>query len=97
MVLRLRKVCYVQIWHAHFMNGALQRIEITGRSVMDIPRPRFFSFWLDGPVPAKVRPRRLQLFDRDIIRALREHGKTLGPVDPFEKAPRSTAHYGGTQ
>jgi alkanesulfonate monooxygenase SsuD/methylene tetrahydromethanopterin reductase-like flavin-dependent oxidoreductase (luciferase family) len=65
------------------------------KKVMDILRPGIFSFWLDGPVPAKDRLRCLQLLDRDVIPALRDHGKKLGLVDPFAKAPGSTSLRGG--
>lgn len=60
------------------------------KQIMDILRPGIFSFWLDGPVPYKDRVRCLELLNRDVIPALREHGKTLGLVDPFRKAPGST-------
>ena len=60
------------------------------KNVMDIPRPGICSFWLDGPVPAQDRRRCLELLNRDVIPALREHGKKLGLVDPFRKAPGST-------
>ena len=52
--------------------------------VLDVLRPGIFSFWLDGPVPAKDRMRCLELLNRDVIPAMREHGKTLGLVDPFQ-------------
>ena len=38
----------------------------------------------------------LELLNRDVIPALREHGKALGLVDPFTKAPGSTPLRGGT-
>ena len=59
------------------------------KKVQDILRPGIFSFWLDGPVPAKDRMRCLELLNRDVIPVMREHGKTLGLVDPFEKKPGS--------
>jgi len=66
------------------------------KKVMDVLRPGIFSFWLDGPVPYKDRLRCLELLNSDVIPALREHGKTLGLVDPFTKAPGSTPLSGGT-
>ena len=57
--------------------------------VLDILRPGIFSFWLDGPVPAKDRRRCLEFLNRDVIPAMREHGKKLGLVDPFECPPGS--------
>lgn len=59
------------------------------KKVMDILRPGIFSFWLDGPVPFPDRKRCLDLLNRDVIPALREHGKKLGLVDPFTRAPGS--------
>ena len=59
------------------------------KKIQDILRPGIFSFWLDGPVPAKDRMRCLELLNRDVIPVMREHGKTLGLVDPFEQKPGS--------
>jgi alkanesulfonate monooxygenase SsuD/methylene tetrahydromethanopterin reductase-like flavin-dependent oxidoreductase (luciferase family) len=57
--------------------------------VLDVLRPGIFSFWLDGPVSAKERKRCLELINRDVIPALREYGKNLGLVSPFEREPGS--------
>jgi alkanesulfonate monooxygenase SsuD/methylene tetrahydromethanopterin reductase-like flavin-dependent oxidoreductase (luciferase family) len=57
--------------------------------ILDVLRPGIFSFWLDGPVSAKERKRCLELINSDVIPALREHGKKLGLVSPFECAPGS--------
>jgi len=65
------------------------------KKVMDILRPGIFSFWLDGPVPFKDRKRCLELLNRDVIPALRDHGKKLGLVDPFQRAPGSVPLRGG--
>src|SRR5215510_6514867 len=66
------------------------------KAVLDILRPGIFSFWLDGPVPAKDRRRCLELLNHDVIPALREYGKTLGLVDPFHRLPGSRLLRGGT-
>lgn len=66
------------------------------KKVMDILRPGIFSFWLDGPVPFKDRQRCLELLNRDVIPALREHGKKLGLVDPFTCTPGSRPLRSGT-
>lgn len=66
------------------------------KKVLDILRPGIFSFWLDGPVPAKDRLRCLELLNRDVIPALREHGKKLGLVDPFHCIPGSRPLRGST-
>ena len=55
--------------------------------VLDVLRPGIFSFWLDGPVPHKDRLRCLELLNRDVIPAMREHGKKLGLIDPFSCPP----------
>jgi hypothetical protein len=57
--------------------------------VLDVLRPGIFSFWLDGPVPAKDRLRCLELLNRDVIPAMRDHGKKIGLVDPFHRTPGS--------
>jgi len=57
--------------------------------VLDILRPGIFSFWLDGPVPFEDRLTCLRLLAQEVIPALREHGKRLGLVDPFERVPGS--------
>jgi hypothetical protein len=59
------------------------------KMIMEVLRPGIFSFWLDGPVSAAERKRCLELLNRDVIPALREHGKELGLVSPFERAPGS--------
>ena len=65
------------------------------KKIQDILRPGIFSFWLDGPVPAKDRKRCLELINRDVIPAMREHGKSLGLVSPYERAPGSVPLNGG--
>jgi alkanesulfonate monooxygenase SsuD/methylene tetrahydromethanopterin reductase-like flavin-dependent oxidoreductase (luciferase family) len=59
------------------------------KMILEVLRPGIFSFWLDGPVSAGDRKRCLELLNRDVIPALREHGKKLGLVSPFERAPGS--------
>ena len=53
----------------------------------EVLRPGIFSFWLEGPVPHKDRLRCLELINRDIIPAMREHGARLGLIDPFHCTP----------
>jgi alkanesulfonate monooxygenase SsuD/methylene tetrahydromethanopterin reductase-like flavin-dependent oxidoreductase (luciferase family) len=57
--------------------------------ILEVLRPGIFSFWLDGPVSAKDRKRCLELINRDVIPAMREYGKNLGLVSPFERKPGS--------
>jgi len=57
--------------------------------ILEVLRPGIFSFWLDGPVSHKDRKRCLELINRDVIPAMREYGKTLGLVSPFEREPGS--------
>ena len=59
------------------------------KKIMDVLRPGIFSFWLDGPVPAKDRMECLRLLSSEVIPALREYGKKLGIKDPFERKPGS--------
>jgi len=59
--------------------------------ILEVLRPGIFSFWLDGPVSAKDRKRCLELINRDVIPAMREYGKNLGLVSPFERKPGSRA------
>ena len=65
------------------------------KKVIDILRPGIFSFWLDGPVPFKDRQRCLQLLNSDVIPALRDYGKKLGLVSPFQRTPGSVPLKGG--
>ena len=59
------------------------------KKIPAILRPGIFSFWLDGPVPAKDRLRCLELLNSDVIPAMKEHGKSLGLDSPYERAPGS--------
>ena len=59
------------------------------KKVMSVLRPGIFTFWLDGPVPAKDRLECLRLLATEVVPALREHGRALGLVDPFERKPGS--------
>jgi len=59
------------------------------KKVLSVLRPGIFTFWLDGPVPAKDRMECLRLLGTEVIPALREHGRALGLVDPFERKPGS--------
>ncbi len=60
------------------------------KDVLSILRPGIFIFWLEGPSSTKDRMRCLELLDRDVIPALREHGKQLGLAGPFERPVGST-------
>ena len=57
------------------------------KKILNVLRPGIFTFWLDGPVPAKDRMECLRLLATEVVPALREHGKGLGLVDPFERKP----------
>jgi alkanesulfonate monooxygenase SsuD/methylene tetrahydromethanopterin reductase-like flavin-dependent oxidoreductase (luciferase family) len=58
--------------------------------VLTILRPGILGFWIDGPLPAKDRLRCLELLNRDVIPAMREHGRKLGLASPFERPVGST-------
>ncbi|MGH7914715.1 MAG: hypothetical protein ACREPW_08700, partial [Candidatus Binataceae bacterium] len=57
------------------------------RKVLSVLRPGIFSFWLDGPAPAKDRMTCLKLLGSEVIPQLREIGKELGLEGPFERKP----------
>ena len=59
------------------------------KKVINVLRPGIFSFWLDGPVPAKDRLECLRLLAVEVIPALRDHANEIGIVDPFERKPGS--------
>jgi len=59
------------------------------RKVLEVLRPGVFSFWLDGPVGAADRKRCLELLGSEVMPAVREMGKELGLVGPFERTPGS--------
>ncbi|MEA2626603.1 MAG: hypothetical protein QOD06_2648 [Candidatus Binatota bacterium] len=58
--------------------------------VLDVLRPGILSFWIDGPLPWDERQKCLRLLSEEVIPALREHGRSLGLVDPFQRKPGST-------
>jgi alkanesulfonate monooxygenase SsuD/methylene tetrahydromethanopterin reductase-like flavin-dependent oxidoreductase (luciferase family) len=59
------------------------------RKVLSALRPGIFSFWLDGPAPAKDRMTCLKLLGTEVIPQMREIGKELGLTGPFERSPGS--------
>ncbi len=61
------------------------------RKVLSVLRPGIFSFWLDGPAPARDRMTCLKLLGTEVIPQVREIGKQLGLVGPFERAPGSVS------
>jgi hypothetical protein len=67
------------------------------RKVLEVLRPGIFSFWLDGPVGYKDRIRCLEMIGKEIIPAVRDIGKELGLVDPFQRAPGSVPLAAGRQ
>jgi alkanesulfonate monooxygenase SsuD/methylene tetrahydromethanopterin reductase-like flavin-dependent oxidoreductase (luciferase family) len=59
------------------------------KKVLTVLRPGIFSFWLDGPSPAKDRLTCIRLLGTEVIPALREIAKDLQLKDPFERRPGS--------
>jgi alkanesulfonate monooxygenase SsuD/methylene tetrahydromethanopterin reductase-like flavin-dependent oxidoreductase (luciferase family) len=59
------------------------------KKVLSVLRPGIFSFWLDGPAPAKDRMISLRLLGTEVIPRMREIGRELGLVGPFERKPGS--------
>jgi hypothetical protein len=59
------------------------------KHVLDVLRPGILSFWIDGPLPWDERQKCLRLLSEEVVPALREHGRSLGLVDPFHRKPGS--------
>ncbi len=59
------------------------------RKVLEVLRPGIFSFWIDGPIPPKDRMRCVELLGKEVIPRVREIGRELDLVDPFERTPGS--------
>jgi hypothetical protein len=58
------------------------------RKVLEVLRPGVFGFWQnDGPISAKDRTTSMRLIANEVLPAVREMGKELDLVSPFERAP----------
>jgi alkanesulfonate monooxygenase SsuD/methylene tetrahydromethanopterin reductase-like flavin-dependent oxidoreductase (luciferase family) len=58
------------------------------RKVLEVLRPGVFGFWQnDGPISAKDRTTSMRLIATEVLPAVREMGKELDLVSPFERTP----------
>ena len=68
------------------------------RRVLEVVRPGIFAtFQSQGPVSSADRINSIRLLGQEVLPALREFGKELGLVDPYERAPGSRPYIAGTQ
>ena len=68
------------------------------RRILETLRPSVFGFFASqGPVSFEDRMTSIRLLGQEVLPAVREMGKELGLVDPFEREPGSRPHLVGTQ
>jgi len=68
------------------------------RRVLGVVRPGIFAtFQSQGPVSFADRMNSIRLLGQEVLPALREFGKELGLVDPYERTPGSRPYIPGTQ
>ncbi|MGA2410703.1 MAG: LLM class flavin-dependent oxidoreductase [Candidatus Binataceae bacterium] len=68
------------------------------RRILETLRPSVFGFFAtQGPVSLEDRMTNIRLLGQEVLPAVREYGKELGLVDPFEREPGSRTYIPGTQ
>jgi hypothetical protein len=68
------------------------------RRILEVLRPGTFGvFQSQGPVSFEDRKTSIRLLGQEVLPAVREIGKELGILDPFERKPGSRSHTAGTQ
>ena len=68
------------------------------RRIMETLRPSVMGFFsTQGPVSFEDRMTSIRLLGNEVLPAVREYGKQLGLVDPFEREPGSRPYIQGTQ
>jgi alkanesulfonate monooxygenase SsuD/methylene tetrahydromethanopterin reductase-like flavin-dependent oxidoreductase (luciferase family) len=68
------------------------------RKILEVLRPGTFGvFQSQGPVSLEDRMTSIRLLGQEVLPAVREFGKELGLVDPFERKPGSRPHTAGTK
>lgn len=68
------------------------------RKILEVLRPGTFGvFQSQGPVSFEDRMTSIRLLGQEVLPAVREIGKELGILDPFERKPGSRAYTSGTQ
>ncbi len=68
------------------------------RRILETLRPSVFGFFAtQGPVSFEDRMTSIRLLGQEVLPAVREMGKELGLVDPFQREPGSRPYIMGTQ
>jgi alkanesulfonate monooxygenase SsuD/methylene tetrahydromethanopterin reductase-like flavin-dependent oxidoreductase (luciferase family) len=68
------------------------------RRILETLRPSVFGFFAtQGPVSFADRMTNIRLLGQEVLPAVREYGKELGLLDPFEREPGSRPYTPGTQ
>ncbi|HLW70072.1 MAG TPA: LLM class flavin-dependent oxidoreductase [Candidatus Binataceae bacterium] len=68
------------------------------RRILETLRPSVFGFFASqGPVSFADRMTNIRLLGQEVLPAVREMGKELGLVDPFQREPGSRPYIAGTQ
>jgi hypothetical protein len=68
------------------------------RRILETLRPSVFGFFAtQGPVSLEDRMTNIRLLGQEVLPAVREYGRELGLVDPFEREPGSRPYTPGTQ
>src|SRR5579884_1362035 len=68
------------------------------RRILETLRPSVFGFFAtQGPVSFEDRLRNIRLLGQEVLPAVREYGKELGLLDPFEREPGSRPYIPGTR
>jgi len=67
------------------------------RRILETLRPSVFGFFAtQGPVSLEDRMTNIRMLGQEVLPAVREMGKELGLVDPFEREPGSRQYIPGT-
>jgi hypothetical protein len=67
------------------------------RRILETLRPSVFGFFAtQGPVSLEDRMTNIRMLGQEVLPAVREMGKELGLVDPFEREPGSRPYIAGT-
>ncbi|MGH7966217.1 MAG: hypothetical protein ACRERD_31075, partial [Candidatus Binatia bacterium] len=68
------------------------------KTIMQVLRPGIFTvFQVQGSVSNEDRQHSMKLIAQEVMPAMREHAKTLGLADPFERFPGSVKLQPGTK
>jgi hypothetical protein len=68
------------------------------RRILETLRPSVFGFFAtQGPVSFEDRITNIRLLGKEVLPAVREYGKELGLLDPFEREPGARPYTPGTQ